>query len=123
VKNYYDQGATAAMETFKVAGILDSLRTFGAGQLGAAKNLVGNLRGGLGGQMHPGTIVGDVPPHMMDMARASQRQEALGNVRQLLPSMAIGGGAYMLHRRNQDQRAQQQQQQAMMAQQPYPPMM
>lgn len=102
-------------------GLLDRLKSFGSGQVGAAKDLFHNLRGGLGGEMNPGLITGPVPPQSMDLARATHRQQALGNVGKLAPSLAAGG-LYMWHRRNQEQ-DEQARRRAMMAQQSYSPPM
>ncbi len=115
-------GVEHALARFKIAdvapaGILDKLKTFGSGQVGAAKDLFHNLRGGLGGQMNPGLITGPVPPHSMDLARATHRQQALGNMGKLAPSLAAGG-LYMWHRHNQEQ-DEQAQRRAMMAPQGY----
>lgn len=115
-------GVQYALARFKIAnvapvGILDKLKTFGAGQAGAAKDLFRNLRGGLGGEMNPSLITGSVPPHSMDIARATHRQQALGNVNKLAPSLAAGG-LYMWHRHNQEQ-DEQARRRAMMAQQGY----
>lgn len=122
IDTHASKGILDALDRFKVAnappGILDRLKTFGQGQWGAAKSLAGNLRGGLGGQMNPSSITGPVPPQSMDMARASQRHMAMGDLRTLAPSLAIGGGAYMLHRHNQA-KDQQARQNAMMMQQGY----
>ena len=116
-------GIEHALSRFKIAdiapaGILDKLKTFGAGQVGAAKDLFHNVRGGLGGQMNPALITGSVPPQSMDLARATHRQQALGNLGKLAPSLAAGG-LYMWHRRNQEQ-DEQAHHSAMMAQQGYP---
>lgn len=117
-------GVQHALSRFKIAnvppaGILDKLKSFGAGQVGAAKDLFHNLRGGLGGPMNPALITGPVPPQSMDLARATHRQQALGNLGKLAPSLAAGG-LYMWHRRNQNQ-DEQARHRAMMAQQGYPP--
>lgn len=119
-------GIEQALTRFKLAniptpGILDRLKSFGSGQLGAAKDLFHNMRGGLGGKMNP-AIAG---PHGeaanffgKDLMGEMHRTQALGNLRTLAPSMAIGGGAYMLHRHNQAQEDEARQR-AMMAQQGY----
>jgi len=125
MRNSATLGSAVALSRFKLAnvpvpGILDKLKNFGAGQLGAAKSLVANIRGGLGGQMNPEVITSTVPTHSMDIARATHRQEALGNLNTLAPSLAAGG-LYALHRHNQNMDAQARRQQAMMmAQQGYP---
>lgn len=123
---FADLGVKHALSRFKIAnvpsaGILDKLKTFGAGQVGAAKDLFHNVRGGLGGQMNPALITGPVPPHSMDLARATHRQEALGNLNKLAPSLAAGG-LYAWHRHNQSQ-DEDARRRAMMAQQNYPPTM
>lgn len=123
---FADLGIKHALSKFKVAnvpsaGILDKLRTFGAGQVGAAKDLFHNVRGGLGGPMNPALVTGPVPPQSMDLARATHRQEALGNLNKLAPSLAAGG-LYAWHRHNQAQ-DEDTRRRAMMAQQGYPPAM
>lgn len=122
VTSFAHAGVQHALARFKIAdvapaGILDKLKTFGSGQVGAAKDLFHNLRGGLGGQMNPALITGAVPPQSMDLARATHRQQALGNVGKLAPTLAAGG-LYMWHRRNQEQ-DEQSRRRAMMAQQGY----
>ena len=123
MKEHTRAGVEHALSRFKIAdvapaGVLDKLKTFGAGQVGAAKDLFHNLRGGLGGQMNPALITGPVPPQSMDLARATHRQQAIGNLGKLAPSLAAGG-LYMWHRRNQAQ-DEQAHRRAMMAQQNYP---
>jgi len=128
IDKYASQGVEAALTRFKVAntpppGILDRLKSFGSGQMGAAKDLVGNLRGGFGGKMNPNSITGPVPAHNMDMARASQRQMALGNLKTLAPTLALMGGGYLLHRHNQAKEEEARQRQMMMQQGYGQPMM
>lgn len=123
MKKYVQTGVEHALSRFKIAnvapaGILDKLKTFGAGQVGAAKDLFHNLRGGLGGQMNPALVTGPVPPQSMDLARATHRQQALGNLGKLAPSLAAGG-LYMWHRHQEQD--EQSRRRAMMAQQGYPP--
>ncbi len=120
------QGSDAALARFKVAnappGILDRLKSFGAGQWGAAKDLVGNLRGGLGGEYHPsfqGNLASN--PAAAPLNRAAHRQMAMGNLKTLAPSLAIMGGGYLLHRHNQAKRDEEARQRSMMMQQGYGP--
>lgn len=68
--------------------LMGRARSFGAGQMGAAKDLFGNLRAGLGGAATP-------------EAGAAARGAALGNLKTLAPSLAAGGGLYLLHRHQQ----------------------
>jgi hypothetical protein len=124
------QGIVDALHRFKVAnaappGILDRLKSFGSGQMGAAKDLFHNMRGGLGGQPNPNLAgVGNLAEGAMgpvpDMGQL-QRRRAVGNLKTLAPSMAIAGGGYMLHRHHQQAQAQEQEarQRAMMMQQGY----
>ena len=117
------RGAADALARFKLAsvpvpGVLDRLKSFGAGQLGAAGDLFRNLRGGLGGQMNPALVTGTVPPQSMGIARATHRQEAMGNLGKLAPSMAMGG-LYMWHRKNQAE--EEAARRRAMMQQAYPP--
>lgn len=113
-KGALDACARFGVDPTKIAaapgGLLSRAMSFGEGQMGAAKDLFRNLRGGLGGAMNPSVITGAVPAQSMDLARASQRQQALGNLRTLAPSLAVGGGLWALHRHNQaleEQRRQQ----------------
>lgn len=114
---YVMQGRADALRRFgldKTAGFLDSAKSFGAGQLGAAKDLFANMRGGLGGAFNP-AFKGQSGGAFDPLARASHRAMALGNVRTLAPTLAAGGAMYMLHRHNQaKQDAQAQQQRVMM---------
>jgi hypothetical protein len=117
------QGVSAALARFKIAegmppGILDRLKSFGSGQLGAAKSLAGNLHAG---------VLGGTPQHALpegmpgpEFGAAGHRAQALGNLKTLAPSLAVGGGAYMLHRHNQNQEQDERaRQNAMMMQQGY----
>lgn len=90
-------------------GVWDKIKSFGQGQLNAGKALAGNLRGGLGGStaMPPGM---DGPPASPQI----HRQEAVGNLKTLAPTLLAGGAMYMLHRRKKQQ--EEAQQQAMMQQ-------
>lgn len=105
-------------------GLLGKAKAFGMGQVDAAKSLFHNLRGGLGGQMNPAIVpdAGLVPPQSMDIARATHRQQALGNLKTLAPSLLAGGALYMLHKRKKQQE-EQARQQAMMQQGYSQPMM
>jgi hypothetical protein len=85
------------------------VRGFLGGQMGAAKDLFGNLRQGLGGA--PDAAAG-----------AAARQGAVGNLKTLAPSLLAGGGLYMMHRHHQAQQEQQARQQAMMGGGGYPMM-
>lgn len=107
----------AAVAPAAAGGMMDKLRGFGHGQLDAAKDLFGNLRGGLGGQMSP-----DVLPHPdPGIMRQAHRARAVGNLRTLAPSLVAGGALYAMHQRRKSQdQAQQQQQQMSMAQPAYP---
>lgn len=98
-------------------GLFSKAKAFGMGQVDAAKSLFHNLRGGLGGQMNPAIVPdpGLVPSQSMDIARATHRHQALGNLKTLAPSLLAGGALYMLHRRKQQQQ-EQARQQAMMQQ-------
>lgn len=127
----YIDGANAACErlgikmanvTPSTGSMLDKVKSFGQGQLDAAKSLMHNVRGGLGGKYSPefkGNLAG--MPEAEGLNRMVHRQQAVGNLKTLAPSLLAGGGLYLLHKRKQQQ---QQQQQAMMQQQGYgaPPM-
>lgn len=73
-----------------MGGLLDKAKGFGQGQWGAAKDLAGNLRQGLGGAESAG-------------GGAAARGAALGNLKTLAPTLLAGGGLYMLHRHHQAQ--------------------
>lgn len=88
-------------------GMMDRVRSFAGGQMGAAKDLFSNLRQGLGGA---GT------PELGAAARAG----AVGNLKTLAPSLLAGGGLYMLHRHNQAQRDAEARQRAAMMGGGYP---
>lgn len=83
-----------------VGGMMDRARAFGSGQLGAAKDLFGNMRQGLGGAATP------------ELGQAA-RGAAVGNLKTLAPSLLAGGGLYLMHQHKQKQE-QQARQQAMM---------
>jgi hypothetical protein len=82
------------------SSMLGRARGFGAGQLGAAKDLFGNLRAGLGGAGTP-------------EAGAAARGAAVGNLKTLAPSLAAGGGLYLLHRHHQAQQEEEARQRMM----------
>lgn len=99
-----------------IGGLLGKAKAFGAGQLGAGKSLLGNLRGGMGGAPTPAfgqAIDAGAGP----IAQGPwHREQAMGNLKTLAPSLLAGGGLYMLHRHNQQADQQQAQQQAMQQQ-------
>jgi hypothetical protein len=102
LKQAQDSGALAALQTFKLA---DGGPGFLGGQWQAMKELPGHLRGGLGGQLPQslqgvGHLAEGLEGPVADLGELS-RQRAMGNIRTLLPSMAVGGGLYMLHRHQQ----------------------
>ena len=120
------QGALDACQAFgvdpeKLAGgagpsflssLIPKAKAFGQGQWGAAKNLFHNVRGGLGGQFNPNvTGQGFTPPPGFndELGRAMHRQQTIGNLKTLAPSLAVAGGlGYLHHRRNkQEQQAAQ----------------
>jgi len=92
------------------AGLWARARSFGGGQVDAAKALVQNVRGGLGGAANPAVITGPVPPQSAALARGAQRTQAGQNLKTLAPSLALAGGAYLLHRSNENAERQRQQQ-------------
>jgi hypothetical protein len=102
-----------AVDAGMLGGLLGKAKSFGSGQLAAGKDLVSNLRGGFGGKMNPSLIEGAVPPQSMDMAKATHRQQALGNLKTLAPTLLAGGGLYMMHHHKQQQEEQARQQAAM----------
>jgi hypothetical protein len=142
LEQYVNQGRVDALTRFKIAapptvipvpplhvpsplpaaaaaagpGFLSKAKDFGAGQWGAMKDLAANVRGGMGGKMNPGVITGDVPAGSMDMARASQRGAAVGNLKTLAPTLLAGGGLYMLHRHNEAKKEEEARRHAMMNQ-------
>lgn len=70
-------------------------------QWGAAKDLYGNLRQGLGGAENAA-------------AGAAARQGAVGNLKTLAPTLAAGGALYLMHAHNEAKRKNEAQQRAMM---------
>lgn len=68
-------------------GFIDKAKAFGMGQVGHAKDLFGHLQQGLGGAATP-------------EAGALARQNALGSLKGLAPSLAAGGALYLMHRHN-----------------------
>jgi hypothetical protein len=116
IKQASAEGAIAALKTFKLA---DEGPGFFGGQFQAMKELPGHLMGGLGGGLPKslegvGHLAEGAQGPMADLGELS-RQRAMGNIRTLLPSAAIGGGIYMLHKHQQAKQQAQQQQQAMQA--------
>jgi hypothetical protein len=85
-------------------------KNFGAGQVDAAKGLFQNTRGWAGGAHNPNIITGAVPEASAHLARGAQGTAAMGNLKTLAPSLALAGGAYMLHRHGvkQDEEHQRQ---------------
>lgn len=92
-------------------GFMGKAKAFGAGQLEAGKDLLSNLRGGLGGKLNPDVLT--APGGDIAATREAHRARAVGNIKTLAPSLLAGGGLYYLHRRHQ-QAEQQRRQQAMM---------
>ncbi len=70
-------------------------------QWGAAKDLYGNLRQGLGGAENAA-------------AGAAARQGAVGNLKTLAPTLAAGGALYLMHAHNEAKRKNEARQRAMM---------
>lgn len=102
-----------------LSGLLGKAKAFGAGQVGAAKDLFANLRGGFGGTSNLGNV-----GHMAEGASGPavditqlHRHRALGNMKTLTPSLLAGGALYLRHHGKQqareEQMAQQQMQDAM----------
>ncbi len=71
-----DVKVALALPAPAAGGMWNAVKNFGAGQFGAAKNL---LHGGIGA------------------AGSMRRPEAMTNLKALLPSAGILGGAYMLN--------------------------
>lgn len=98
LKQYMIKGAEDACTKFGIktaAGMMDWAKNFGRGQMAAGKDLYHNLRGGLGGKSNAGL------EHLMESGDIAQhhRQQALGNLRTLAPSLiAAGTGAYLMGR-------------------------
>lgn len=108
----------AAGEAGMLGGLLGKAKSFGSGQLAAGKDLIGNLRAGFGGASPHATLEGPVPD------ASWHRQQALGNLKTLAPSLLAGGGLYMMHRHNQQQQQEEEaRRRAMMAQGYGQPMM
>jgi hypothetical protein len=118
IKSAHNHGAHAALATFKLA---DEGPGFFGGQFQAMKELPGHLMGGLGGGLPKslegvGNLAEGAHGPVADLGELS-RQRAMGNIRTLLPTMAIGGGLYALHHHQQAKQHAQQQQQAIQMQQ------
>ncbi len=108
-------GAAARMAAPN-ASLWAKARTFGGGQLDAARSLFRNTRGALGGAANPDVVTGAVPAQSAGLARGAQRTVALQNLKTLAPSLAMAGGAYLLSR---DGKAEQERQQAPLQPRPY----
>jgi hypothetical protein len=84
-------------------GFMDKAKAFGMGQVGHAKDLYGHLRQGLGGAATP-------------EAGALARQNALGSLKGLAPTLAAGGALFLMHRHNRAKQEAEARQRAMMMQ-------
>lgn len=121
LEQYVTKGAQDACARLKLAnnevgllgGLMGKARSFGAGQVGAGKDLFSNLKGGFG-KAAPPMPMGQEGPAAPTPEQF--RGKAVGNLKTLAPSLLAGGGLYMMHRHNQQQQEQQQQQQQAMAQ-------
>jgi hypothetical protein len=119
IKQAYLQGAADALATFGLktaeqmalpgvpmthttapeVPLVTKAKSFGLNQADAAKSLLANVRGGFGGQHNPEVIQGPVPEANAAVARGNQRQQALGNLKTLAPSMALtAAGLYGAHK-------------------------
>lgn len=108
LKTANELDAQRALDMIPKPSLGAKLRGFGQGQLDAAKDLFGNLRGGLGGKVSP-----DVLPHSDPaVMRQAHRARAVGNLRTLAPSLIAGGALYAMHQRRKNQGQAQQQAQA-----------
>ena len=104
----FDKIAAGAMPAMSGASsLIPRIKSFGQGQLDAAKGLFNNARGGFGGKFNPATITGPVPEASMEMARASQRSAALGNLKTLAPTLAVAGGLGLMHHMNKKKEEEQ----------------
>lgn len=128
--DHYLDGATAACSHFGVklaavtpgtGSMLDKIKSFGQGQMDAAKSLFHNVRGGVGGKFSPefkGNLAG--MPEAEGLNRAAHRQMAVGNLKTLAPSLLAGGGLYLIHKRRQEAERQRQLQMQQQAYSPQP---
>jgi len=90
LKNAHDQGYVDALAAF---GLEKYAAGFFGRQLGAAKSLAANVRGGFGGKFNP-AVAGEgwKPPagFSPELGKAMHRQQAVGNLKTLAPGLAIG---------------------------------
>lgn len=83
-----------------LSGVIPGVKRFGQGQLDAAKGLFHNTRGGLGGKFNPNvTGAGWAPPQGFndELGRSMHRQQAMGNLKTLAPTLAVAGGLGVLN--------------------------
>lgn len=127
IKQAFLQGTNDALRTFglkEAAVAVPAAPGFFARQLGAAKSLGANLRGGFGGQHNPAVLetLGVKNPATLSKGDAAalpgiHRQEAWGNAKELLPSAAIAAaglyGAKKLFGKSDEQKRLEAQQRMM----------
>jgi hypothetical protein len=83
-------------------------QNFGRGQLDAAKSLLHNLRGGLGGASNlegVGHLAAGASGPIPDISQLHRRR-AVEDIKTMAPSLLAGGGLYMLHKQRAQQAAQ-----------------
>jgi hypothetical protein len=96
IKQAFTQGITDAYRRFGIDSIkLAAKPGFFSRQHQAAKDLVSNVRGGFGGKWNPAVAgQGWTPPPGFnpEIAQGMHRQQAMGNLKTLLPSMGLAAG-------------------------------
>lgn len=111
-----DFAKIAAAPVSAVSGassLIPRIKSFGQGQLDAAKGLFNNARGGLGGQLSPdfkgfeGMNPAAITPGHMELARASHRGMAMQSLKTLAPSLAVAGGLGLMHHMNKKKEEEQ----------------
>lgn len=110
----FDKIAAGAMPAMSGASsLIPRIKSFGQGQLDAAKGLFNNARGGLGGQLSPafkgfdGMSPEAITPGHMELARASHRRMAMQSLKTLAPTLAVAGGLGLMHHMNKKKEEEQ----------------
>lgn len=100
----------AVAPTSFLSSVIPRAKAFGQSQWGAAKSLVNNARGGLGGRLSP-DFKGSLDPSHLELGRAAHRSQAVGNLKTLAPTLAGVGGLGLLNHMSNKKKAQAQLQQ------------
>lgn len=101
--------AAAAPASF-LSSVIPKMKAFGQNQMTAAKSFVNNARGGLGGKFNP-AVTGEnwTPPQGFneELGRSMHRQQAVGNLKTLAPTLAVAGGGALLYHQQQKKKKEQ----------------